>query len=216
MPLGFATTIAGSNYNNVVVNKSWPNCAGHQEKVPSMISYNMRNPSQREVTAWGYGTKSSEHTYTWFKLGLGNNQIQEEFDDELLFEGLGTIKCPDNMSYGDLTTDYLRHFYKHMMDIIVTQVGKPTFELLAFHFVLAVPAGWLDERGGRNIKYCAEEAGFTQREGDTISLIAEPEAAALATFLSYDSTLESGRIFQVSPFLPACPLRYQSTDADPV
>lgn len=204
MPLGFAHTIAGSNFNNVFVNKSWPNCAGHQEKVPSIISYNMKNPSQPKVTAWGYGAKSSEHTYTWFKLRLGNNQIKEQFDDELLYEGLGSIKCPDNMTYYTLTTDYLRVFYEHMMAKIIMQVGKPTFELLTFHFVLAVPAGWLDEKGGRAIKSCAEEAGFTQREGDKISLIAEPEAAALSTFHSYDSSLESGEIFKVCPFLSTC------------
>lgn len=197
--------MAGTTYADVVVNKSWPNCAGHQEKVPSMLSYNIKNPSQPKVTAWGYETKSSEHTYTWFKLGLGKNQRQEEFDDELLYGGLGSIKCPNNMTYKDLATDYLRAFYKHMMDKITTQVGEDTFEVLTFHFVLAVPAAWSDE-SRRAIQSCAEGAGFTQRQGDTISLIAEPEAAALATFHSYDPTLESGRIFKVWPFLPYLPL----------
>lgn len=195
--------MAKTSYKDVAVNKSWPNCAGHQEKVPSMLSYDMRNPAQPEVTAWGYETKSSRHTYTWFKLGLGQDQRQETFDDELLYKGFGSITCPNNMTYKDLATDYLRLFYKHMMDKIESQVGEDTFEVLAFHFVLAVPAGWPDE-SRRAIQSCAEKAGFRSREGDKISLIAEPEAAALATFHSYDSTLESGRIFKVCPFLPAC------------
>lgn len=196
MPLGFATAMAGSSYKDVSVNKSWPNCGGHQEKVPTMLSYDMRDPSQPKVTAWGYETKSSQHTYTWFKLGLGQHQKQEEFDDELLYGGLGSITCPENMSYEDLATDYLHLFYKHMMEKIATQVGDDTFDVLAFQFVLAVPAGWPDE-SQRAIQSCAEDAGFGSREGDKISLIAEPEAAALAAFHSYDPTLESGRIFKV-------------------
>lgn len=205
--------MAGTSYKDVVVNQSWPNCPGHQEKVPSMLSYDMKNPAQPKVTTWGYETKSSEHTYTWFKLGLGQNQKQEEFDDELLYGGLGSIRCPDNMTYKDLATDYLRKFYEYLLGRLQTQLGDDTFEVLTFHFVLAVPAGWPDE-SRRAIQSCAEKAGFGSREGDRISLIAEPEAAALATFHAYDPTIESGRIFKVCPFLPDWLLGCRSTDTD--
>jgi molecular chaperone DnaK (HSP70) len=162
----------------------------------------MKNNSGPKVTAWGYETKSSTNTFTWFKLGLGQDQAQEVYDDKLLYHGLGSIKCPDVMTYSDLAKDYLNHFYQHMMRILKEQEGDATFDLLAFHFILAVPAGWPDV--SRNlIKSCAERAGFGSREGDKISLIAEPEAAALAMFHSYSSKLEAGGTFKVrNSFLP--------------
>ncbi|KUL88361.1 hypothetical protein ZTR_05059 [Talaromyces verruculosus] len=160
-----------------------------------MLSYDMRNPAQPQVTAWGYGTKSSTDTYTWFKLGLAQDQGQEIFDDTLLYNGLGSIKCPANLTYDDLATDYLRSFYEHLLEKIQEQEGHATFDLLALHFILAVPAGWPDVSRHR-IKSCAERAGFGSREGDKISLIAEPEAAALAMFHSYSSKVEAGGTFK--------------------
>lgn len=161
-----------------------------------MLSYDMRNPVQRQVTAWGYGTKSSADTYTWFKLGLAQDQGQDIFDDKLLYNGLGSIKCPASLTYEDLATDYLRAFYEHLLAKIKEQEGEATFDLLALHFILAVPAGWPDV-SRHKIQSCAERAGFGSREGDKITLIAEPEAAALAMFHSYSSKVEAGGTLKV-------------------
>ncbi|EEA19166.1 conserved hypothetical protein [Talaromyces marneffei ATCC 18224] len=191
---GFATWLTRSS-EDVVPNRKWPHCAGYAEKVPSMLSYDMTNSNGPQVTAWGYGTKSSTYTYTWFKLGLGQDQGQEIYDDTLLYDGLGSIKCPDNLTYSDLAIDYLRHFYQHLLGILREQERTKTFELLSFHFILAVPAGWPDVSRCQ-IRYCAENAGFGSREGDRISLISEPEAAALAMFHSFSSKLEAGGTFK--------------------
>jgi hypothetical protein len=168
-----------------------------------MLSYDMSNNRGPKVTAWGYGTRTSTDTYTWFKLGLGQDQGQEVCDDNLLYTGLGSIKCPVNLTYSDLATDYLRPFYEHLLEKVKEQEGEATFELLTLHFILAVPAGWPDVSRHR-IQSCAEKAGFGSREGDKISLIAEPEAAALAMFHSYSSKVEAGGTFKVRKSPKTC------------
>lgn len=182
--------IENSSYKDgIKVNQKWPGDSAHQYKTPSMLTYDFSTPTKPKVQSWGYSATASKHTYTWFKLGLGEDQEQNQHDDKLLFEGLGAIKCPENMKYRDLVTDYLTCFYKYFLEIIRKDSLSATFSLLAFRFVIAVPAGWPD--GDRQlIKSCAEKAGFGSRKGDSMTMIEEPEAAALAAFYSYESTFE--------------------------
>lgn len=166
----------------------------------------MKPSKEPQVQAWGYEAKSSENTYTWFKLGLGDSARREKFDDELLYQGPDHVEHPRNMTYEKIATDYLREFYIFLLEQIKKQVGSTTLSLLNLHFVLAVPAGWPDLCRQR-ILDCAEDAGFATREGDRISSIAEPEAAALAAFTKYEKTDTQGTILEVRTIIisPSAP-----------
>lgn len=168
--------------------------------MPSIISYKLGTSEEPEVLAWGNEAKCSEKTFSWFKLGLGKTQEQSDHDDELLKPGIGTFKCPGNLTYGDIATDYLRCFYQHFLEKEELEYGKETTALTSFRYVLAVPAGWPDQ-DRQAIKTCATNAGFGTREGDSIAMIAEPEAAALAVFEEYRLKVTDSKMFKVCHYL---------------
>jgi molecular chaperone DnaK (HSP70) len=166
-----------------------------------MLTYDLSNPEDPKVMAWGYSSTSSMNTFTWFKLGLGKDQAQNENDDQLLYEGLGSIKCPENMTFKKLATDYLTKLYEHFKATMEKQTLGATYKMLKFRFVLAVPAGWPD-RDRQLIKDCAVDAGFGKRGEDDVIIIEEPEAAALATLHCYGSRFQNANALKVCGWPP--------------
>ncbi|KAH8694162.1 hypothetical protein BGW36DRAFT_430185 [Talaromyces proteolyticus] len=195
---GFASSVKTSSYDRVTKHRKWPSCSNAQEKVPTVVSYNTTDEGQKRLSSWGYAVKSSSEAYTWFKLGLSQTQRKHRLDDQLLSEEISEIKCPDGRSYKSVAIDYLQKLYAYILSAIEDELGEATFSQVAFHFVLATPAGWPDfDR--QNIKNCAKAAGFGARESDKISMVSEPEAAAICVFHTYSTKLGS-----------ECPLKPES------
>ncbi|OKL57977.1 hypothetical protein UA08_06780 [Talaromyces atroroseus] len=193
---GFATVLENCSFSDVKLNNDWPGCSGYQEKAPSVLTYDLSKPENPKVIAWGYMTKSSEITYTWFKLGLAEGQVPSEHDDALLFETLGSIRCPPDMTFRKLVTDYLAQFYRHFTATLKKQSLVDTYSMLKFRFVLAVPAGWPD-RDKQSIKDCAVEAGFGKRKEDELCIIEEPEAAAITALYSYGDRFKGANTLKI-------------------
>lgn len=129
---------------------------------------------------------------TWFKLLLVQDAATEEHDDPLLRQcaGQGIMRTVENKTPSQLCSDYLHCLYQHLLKKLKDQIGHTTLLETPIYFVLATPAGWKDHQKER-IKRAAEEAGFGSRNQDKITLVSEPEAAALAAFDCRQKIFES-------------------------
>lgn len=186
-----------SSFGDITINRKWPGSSGQQDKTPSILTYDFSDPDYPKVKSWGYTATPSATTYTWFKLGLAENEAASEHDDELLHRGMGKLQHPLDKEFSDLATDYLSHLYEHFLSTLREDSLRATFDGLAYRFVIAVPAGWPD-RVRQLIKSCAQEAGFGTRAGDSIRMIDEPEAAALAAFHGFEGKFKQAKTFKVT------------------
>ena len=213
-----------SNIENVEVITNWPgNAAGHREKVPSQIAYKAENgkpPLEKDL--WGYEIPPSAKRHCWTKLLLDRNARATEFDDPNLADMAewNGIPIRQDKDPKDVVTDYLHHLYQHCMEYLARRITQDILKVTPIEFWFTMPALWSDEAQFAT-KEAAERAGFgknVQREYDSISMIKEPEAAALSAlkitahefddllrvwqhrtlFVPHDSELRDFRIIQVS------------------
>ncbi|KXJ86326.1 hypothetical protein Micbo1qcDRAFT_209258 [Microdochium bolleyi] len=157
---------------------------GHQNQVPSKISYGVQ---QR----WGYGIEAGAEAFCWTKLLLDRHASATEFDDKMLREidGGGILTLPSWKSAEQVVTDFLQHLYNHVMKHIAGTVTSPILEVTAIDFWFTVPALW-SIRAQEATRVAARRAGFGSSTGDTIHMIKEPEAAAMA---SLNSTIHGNK-----------------------
>ena len=162
--------------------------------MPSQIAYSAEN-SALESDTWGYEVQPGARAYCWTKLLLDKGTLATEYDDPSLQEASGgaALKVPAGKKPVDVVADFLGHLYKHCISRIEKTVPPDVLRLTPIDFWFTMPAIWSDE-AQHTTKTAAERAGFGQRPGDTISMIAEPEAAALVAFKMtkdrYDDLLE--------------------------
>lgn len=190
-------TSQGSSARNIDVITEWPgNAAGYFQKVPSQIAYKSENPSlDRDI--WGYEIPPNATRYSWTKLLLDQRARASEFDDPTLSaSGWGGQTAPGGKAPGEVVSDYLSHFYKHCMEHLEKRMTPGVLKVTPIEFWFTMPAIWSDE-AQHATKSAAERAGFGRnpsRDSDTISMITEPEAAALAalkiTAEQYDDLME--------------------------
>ncbi|KAL2008856.1 hypothetical protein VTN00DRAFT_7050 [Thermoascus crustaceus] len=119
--------------------------------------------------------------------------VTEEHDGPLLRQsaGQGIMRTVNNKTPAQLCSDYWHCLYQHLITKLEEQIGSITLLETPIHFILATPAGWEDNARER-IKRAAEEAGFGSRSKDRMTLVAEPEAAALAAFDGRQKIFEVG------------------------
>lgn len=165
--------------------RNWPGANGNFDKVPSIISYN-NETSEDSSCCWGYQVEGGQQSSTWFKLLLVQDAPSEEHDDPLLRQcvGKGLMRTIQDKGPAEICRDYLRCLYNHILETLSMECSASVLEETPLHFVLAKPAGWKDHEKNR-IKSAAEDAGFGSRSNDKITLVTEPEAAALAAFENY-------------------------------
>ncbi|MCJ1432673.1 hypothetical protein MMC27_002030 [Xylographa pallens] len=199
MPTGFAfATSHSTGIENIEVVTSWPgNVAGYREKVPSQIAYQAENNTLDEDT-WGYAIPSNASKHCWTKLLLDQNARATEYDDPALrdmSEWRG-LPLPRDKSAEDVVADYLSYLYQHCMECLERRMTQEVLKVTPIEFWFTMPALWSDE-AQYTTKMAAERAGFGKnsiREHDKISMIREPEAAALSalkiTADKYDDLLE--------------------------
>lgn len=90
-----------------------------------------------------------------------------------------------------VAADFIGAIYRHALSEIENTVPTKYFQLCQKEFVLSVPAVWSDAAKNATLE-AAKIAGIFP-----VTLIKEPEAAALYTMHSLESTLEEGDIFVV-------------------
>jgi hypothetical protein len=177
----------------------WPSLGAplNQEKAPSQIAYDTLNEATGLLErAWGYQIRPHIFRYSWMKLHLDKNAPKSDYDDPELYNEMGekgVLGLPSGKSAQEVTADYLKELYTHLMDTLNLKFGKELLEMTAIKFWFTMPAVWSDEAQHKTLE-AARNAGIGTREKDEICMIREPEAAALTTLkrttVDYDSRLE--------------------------
>lgn len=166
----------------VEVIKNWPDGLSNEqlEKVPSRYAFKADNHGLDE-DKWGHEVPPGAQSITWFKLHLDANAEKTLFDsDDLTGKmGSGLSKLPANMTAEEVTVAYLSKLYSHTMDVLAKNYTTNILAATSIDVWFTVPATW-QESAVAATRTAAEEAGFGSRERDTLNIITEPEAAAIA------------------------------------
>lgn len=190
--------------------QNWPGCASWSDvscKTPSRIAYSHENASL-ETNQWGFAVSSKMISYSWTKLLLYQGPSCTEIDDPVLNltdssdEDFGSVthqhlveriydsslmSLPEGIPAQQVCIDYLREVYKFTMATLERRITADILAETPLEFWFSVPAIWLDKSRART-KDIAMTAGFGSRGADRLYLIAEPEAAAIATLSGLGQT----------------------------
>jgi molecular chaperone DnaK (HSP70) len=166
----------------IVVIKNWPNeIQQSSEKTQTLLAYD-----NGQLIAWGGRAKSSNKTkVSHFKLGLQEN-IGEHYRDNrpdsnsllggFLRNSNWKHESLPNKNAVDFAADYLTAIRQYVVDVVLPRhFGREFLNNLQFSYVLTVPAIWTDKAKDLTRK-ASIAAGIPD---DRLSLISEPEAAAL-------------------------------------
>ncbi|KAF8453875.1 hypothetical protein BDZ91DRAFT_786644 [Kalaharituber pfeilii] len=169
--------------------------------------YNPRDPNRYK---WGFDIQANEpNKLAWFKLLLNeqpdgatllglNNQLQirqRGRTTDAKQAGLEEIKAtasgmPADKSTKDVVADYLNAIHTHALGIIrdsyPPSVSEQFGKAIPIKYHLTVPAIWSDRAKELTIQ-AAKAAGMTGPNSE-ISLITEPEAAALHCLHDFQGT----------------------------
>ncbi|KAF2723145.1 hsp70-like protein [Polychaeton citri CBS 116435] len=176
----------GSDIQDIAVVNMWPSKNG-ECKAPTRIAYAVENQQyQLDEDLWGYAVEPEFVACSWTKLLLDINTNESQFDDPKLREAIdqGILRLPFGKTPQQICQDYLRQLYLHLMSQLQKKIPKSVIEATPMDCWLTVPAVWSDQAQNMT-KMAAQAAGFGARRGDTISVISEPEAAAIAALKRY-------------------------------
>ena len=108
------------------------------------------------------------------------------------------ISLPEDKTAEDVVTEYLKHLYQHCMKYLEAEMTKDLLNVTPIDFWFTIPALWSDA-AQHTTRRAARRAGFgksNKRKLDSISMIKEPEAAALvslkASVEKFDDLLKVG------------------------
>ena len=175
---GVSMASANDTPDKIEVVSKWPGMLETRDKVPSIIAYDDSN-----TEAWGYDVKPGMVSSSWFKLGMTESGIPASLDDPLLVQAVGKslLRIPEGKTAEELCQDYLTSLYQYIVNRLVRQFTKSVIDVTPIKFVLTAPADW-GEKYKDKLLTAATAAGVSSRALDTVPIIDEPEAAALAAF----------------------------------
>lgn len=179
---GVSWAVKGGN-QKVRLITDWPHPGStlpSVEKVPTAISYENGEPKD-----WGYNVDfaTEMNSFKWFKILLDpehklRNKAEPVVAASSLLRSLGK-------SAEDVAADYLRLIWEYTCDDIKRMKGDDWGSMYNVKVVLTVPAIWSPAAKDRTEKV-ALAAGLPK----DVSLVSEPEAAALAVLHDRDKTEE--------------------------
>lgn len=166
---------------------NWPGRARANEvlvKCPTRSAYPQENPGYNNKSIyWGYEVESDMISCSNFKT-LFDQSARPSPDDDPLLQGIvGQVHVPKTPQI--LGTEFLRGLYPHIMKTLTEKITKEMLQVSRLHFYFTVPAIWSNAAKELTLRM-AWNAGFTTEGGrrtkkDKLSLVTEPEAAAIAT-----------------------------------
>ncbi|KAK6536964.1 hypothetical protein TWF281_001171 [Arthrobotrys megalospora] len=132
--------------------------------------------------------KETAPIYSRFKLLLDPSIYTGVYADQaqsllrllagLHIENTSSIRLPPGKTAIDVSTDYLKLLYNELMDQLLRKRFPNTLDVTPIEFVFTIPAIW-SHKAQEATRYAAKAAGFCSRSLDTLSLVSEPEAAAM-------------------------------------
>jgi molecular chaperone DnaK (HSP70) len=177
--------------DDVVVIRSWPGKESGEWKTPTRIAYKKENQgvsarTRLENDAWGYQVDPMMVSCCWTKLLLDQKTPATALDAPGLEDGADNsiYRIPPDKSPQTVCEDFVREVYNFSMASLTKTLTKQVLDATPIDCWLTVPAIWSDQ-AKLAIRAAVLAAGFGSRENDTISVIAEPEAAAIATLTKH-------------------------------
>lgn len=165
---------------DICVIRSWPGKDG-EWKTPTRIAYAVEN-SKNALTEdqWGYRAEAPMLMCSWTKLLLDSSADQAQNDDRQLKSAIdsGKLRLPAHRDAQGVAADFLREMYRFLEQKLVKELGQGIVNSTPMDVWLTVPATWSDQ-AQNSTRAAALQAGFGKRNGDSISVITEPEAAAV-------------------------------------
>jgi hypothetical protein len=118
---------------------------------------------------------------SWTKLLLDTSAADTEHDDLHLRAAIdeGMFPLPVGKAAERMCEDFLRELYNHLCSRLARSLGEQILKSTPMDCWLTVPAVWSDKAQSAT-RAAARAAGFGARPFDAISVISEPEAAAIA------------------------------------
>ena len=184
--------------DDINVIRNWPGpsrISDENWKTPSRIAYSATGQANPTIEAWGYTVRPSMQSYTWTKLLLDQDgKIANGSTQPDMIEGNGLMTIPNFKSNAtEVCADFLREIYKYAMEQFNHRFNAEIMEYTTLEFWFTVPAIWSDKAKDETVK-AARAAGFGTRNQDTIYMISEPEAGAIAALsnMAEQKRLKSG------------------------
>jgi hypothetical protein len=185
-------TLEGLASNQVNLITSWPGTGREEGKVPTELFY------EDDEIMWGYEIPHDADPVRWFKLLLLKEEDLDEDmrSNEFILRGRRLLRENDKSAI-DLVTDYLRALWAYVLKSIKKARGEAVVDALTFHVVITVPAIW---KGyvRQAMEKAAKDAGILKRRAagrTTLSLVPEPEAAALSTLYEPGRRVRPGEVY---------------------
>jgi len=162
--------------------------------VPSDISYD----DYDKPAKWGFGLHASDNPVCWAKLLLSPLSLSTlNTQEEKVVEATRRHLKEMGKTVVEVIGDYLRFLWSHILERLRVRLTAPVLDNMVLKVVLTVPAIW-DHNAQQKMRNAARLAGILDDRacGKTeMSLIAEPAAAALATY--YDAEIKMNPMIRV-------------------
>ncbi|KAF3910447.1 hypothetical protein ABW20_dc0107046 [Dactylellina cionopaga] len=194
--------------HDIEVVTSWAG-NGIAPKVPTEIRYSPdREPfwgAEASVASERRNASNSAVIYNRFKLLLDAGSSRSVYKNAGAYNTSHEddyIKLPPGKSPVNVCTDYLRLLYKDLMMKVLRKRLPETLDLTPIQFIFTVPAIW-DHKAQEATRHAARQAGFCSRPLDTLSLVSEPEAAAMFVLKAMHDSNFSRTPNQTAPSMKA-------------
>lgn len=174
-----------SDIRDINIISDWPGQPHTTWKTPTRLAYQKENPSLTE-NKWGFEVRPKLISYSWTKLLLDKNALAGDHDDPTLLNmtGQGMMRLPRFRTAPEVCEDFLRGVYEYVSPKLRRQMTDIVYDNTPMECWVTLPAIWSEEAKVATLE-AAKKAGFSNRPGDEIFTIAEPEAAAITTLKMY-------------------------------
>lgn len=161
--------------------RAWPGRDG-EWKTPTRIAYGRENG--RPNNHWGFQIEPNMISYSWTKLLLDDAATKSKYDDPKLahIAGNGIFNVPPFRNAAGVCEDFLREIRRCVFARLEKERGKDFVQMTPVDCYITIPAIWSD-KAKEATRTAAINAGFASRPEDSISMIPEPEAAAITTLI---------------------------------
>ncbi|RMJ17054.1 hypothetical protein CDV36_003242 [Fusarium kuroshium] len=201
--IDFGTTYSGVAWatasdfqrNNVRYISRWPGIGREEGKVPTEIYYDDSGEAK-----WGYDIPAEVTRLQWFKLLLLKPEdLTPEMRESRFLQRARENAQRCGRTPVDIVADYLKLLWIHTEEKIKQEIGKYEFNALTLHIVVTVPAIWKGY-AQQSTEQAVRQAGLLEhrRAGPTqLTVVTEPEAAALSTILDCYNSVKAGNVYVV-------------------
>lgn len=184
---------------NVTADLNWPDSQSNQFKSPSVVAFKKDNPKHnafRRVKDHlvGFNVSADMVKCAFFKASLDRRAPATKFDNPILkrpiAESLVSFSTPAKDEQAAIAV--LKYIYnQEIQSAAGTQTGfeENTLEDTKYIFVLTHPAA-CSKAGRDKLEEIAKAAGLGSRPSDEVKLLSEAQAAAMASFISYQKVVK--------------------------